>query len=77
MIDCARLCPAAVGTLSPWELVLHPQEIKAIPVIAVLTIAATGSGIILLLSRIRIQRENRYTDPLLRQGLRYWILPCL
>ncbi len=45
VIDCAKVVSAAVcSTLSPWELVLHPQEIKkAIPVIAVLTIAATGS----------------------------------
>ena len=29
VIDCAKVVSAAVcSTLSPWELVLHPQEIK-------------------------------------------------
>ena len=61
VIDCAKVVTAAVcSTLSPWELVLHPQEIKkAIPVIAVLTIAATGRRWIrLLLSRIRMDKEK-------------------
>lgn len=69
-IDCAKVVSAAVcSDQTPWELVLHPKEIKrALPVIAVLTIAATGSEMdhIAVITNPETKEKIGTRNPLLR-----------
>ncbi len=69
-IDCAKVVSAAVcSDQTPWELVLHPGEIKqALPVIAVLTIAATGSEMdhIAVITNPETKEKIGTRNPLLR-----------
>lgn len=70
VIDCAKVVSAAVcSDRTPWELVLHPGEIKqALPVIAVLTIAATGSEMdhIAVITNPETKEKIGTRNPLLR-----------
>ena len=69
-IDCAKVVSAAIcSDQTPWELVLHPKEIKrALPVIAVLTIAATGSEMdhIAVITNPETKEKIGTRNPLLR-----------
>lgn len=69
-IDCAKVVSAAVcSDQTPWELVLHPKEIKrALPVITVLTIAATGSEMdhIAVITNPETKEKIGTRNPLLR-----------
>lgn len=70
VIDCAKVvCAAVCSDRTPWELVLHPGEIKqALPVIAVLTIAATGSEMdhIAVITNPETKEKIGTRNPLLR-----------
>ena len=69
-IDCAKVISAAAcSTRHPWELVTHPEEIqRALPVIAVLTIAATGSEMdhIAVITNPQTKEKIGTRHPLLR-----------